>query len=181
MPRNVEIKARVGDVDTLRSKVERMADRGPDIIPQLDSFFHCDNGRLKLRRFSDTAGELIFYQRPDGRQPSESRYFRSPTTDPDGLAELLAKSLGARGVVKKTRTLYWSGQTRIHIDEVEGLGSFMELEVVLEAHQSANEGTQIAKEIMEVLGIEEDALVDVAYIDLLEERTQEFKKSRNQE
>ena len=177
MPRNVEIKARAGDIESLRSKVERMADRGPDVIPQLDTFFHCDNGRLKLRRFSDTDGELIFYQRPDGRQPSESRYFRSPTTDPDGLAELLAKSLGARGVVKKTRTLYWSGQTRIHIDEVEGLGSFMELEVVLEAHQSTTEGARIANHVMETLEIEETALVDVAYIDLLEEATGCNKKA----
>ena len=54
MPRNVEIKARVGDVETLRERVERMAGHSPDIIRQLDTFFHCDNGRLKLRRFSDT-------------------------------------------------------------------------------------------------------------------------------
>ena len=177
MARNVEIKARVSDVETLRRKVERMADRGPDIIPQLDTFFHCDNGRLKLRRFSDNAGELIFYQRPDGTEPSESRYSRSTTTDPDGLTEVLSKSLGARGVVNKTRTLYWSGQTRIHIDEVEGLGTFMELEVVLEAHQPTAEGARIAKEIVEALGIEEDALVDVAYIDLLEEATGCNKKA----
>ena len=181
MPRNVEIKARVGDVETLRERVERMAGHSPDIIRQLDTFFHCDNGRLKLRRFSDTRGELIFYQRPNGREPSESRYSRSPTTDPDGLTEVLSKSLGARGVVEKTRALYWSGQTRIHIDEVEGLGSFMELEVVLEPQQSTTEGTRIAHHIMETLEIEEDALVDVAYIDLLEERTQEFKNPRTQE
>ena len=181
MPRNVEIKARVGDVDALRERVERMAGHGPDIIRQLDTFFHCDNGRLKLRRFSDTRGELIFYQRPNGREPSESRYSRSTTTDPDGLTEVLSKSLGARGVVEKTRTLYWSGQTRIHIDEVEGLGWFMELEVVLEPQQSTTEGTRIANDVMEALDIKETDLVDVAYIDLLEERTQELKNSRIQE
>ena len=162
-----------------------MADHGPEIIHQEDVFFHGDNGRLKLRRFSDTAGELIFYQRPDGRKPLESRYSRSPTTDPDGITEVLSKSLGVRGVVKKTRTLYWSGQTRIHIDEVDGLGSFMELEVVLEPHQSTTEGTRIANHIMETLEIEENALIEVAYIDLLEqatdERTQEPKNSRIQE
>ncbi len=162
-----------------------MADHGPEIIHQEDIFFHCDSGRLKLRRFSDTAGELIFYQRPDGREPLESQYSRSPTTDPDGITEVLSKSLGVRGIVKKTRTLYWSGQTRIHIDEVEGLGSFMELEVVLEQHQSTTEGTRIANHIMQILEIEKDALIEVAYIDLLEqatdERTQEPKNSRIQE
>jgi len=115
----------------------------------------------------------------------ESQYSRSPTTDPDGITEVLSKSLGLRGIVKKTRTLYWSGQTRIHIDEVDGLGSFMELEVVLEHHQSTTEGTRIANHIMEILEIEENALIEVAYIDLLEqatdERTQEPKNSRIQE
>jgi predicted adenylyl cyclase CyaB len=174
VPRNIEIKAKVDDVDTLRLKVERIADRAPEIIYQEDVFFRCDDGRLKLRRFSETAGELIFYQRTDGKAPSESKYYRSPTTDPDGLSKVLSMSLGVRGIVKKTRKLYLSGQTRIHIDEVEGLGTFMELEVVLESHQTTAKGTRIANDIMEALAIKESDLVDVAYIDLLEERTREL-------
>jgi predicted adenylyl cyclase CyaB len=181
VPRNIEIKAKVDDVDILLTRVEQIADRGPEIVHQEDIFFSSDDGRLKLRRFSNASGELIFYQRPDGKAPSESKYFRSPTTDPDGLSKVLSMSLGVRGVVKKTRTLYWSGQTRVHIDEVEGLGSFMELEVVLEPHQTTKEGTQIANDIMKALNIKESVLVEVAYIDLLEERTQELKNSRTQE
>jgi predicted adenylyl cyclase CyaB len=89
------------------------------------------------------------------------------------LNEVLSQALGVRGVVRKKRTLYWTGQTRIHLDDVEGLGTFLELEVVLEPGQSTVEGVDMARQIMKRLNIEEDNLVEAAYIDLLE-----HKKSR---
>lgn len=76
-------------------------------------------------------------------------------------------SLGVRGVVRKKRALYMVGQTRIHLDEVEGLGAFVELEVVMQPDQSQTEGIQIARELMAKLEIQDTELVDHAYIDLL--------------
>jgi predicted adenylyl cyclase CyaB len=78
---------------------------------------------------------------------------------------------GIRGVVKKNRYLYMVGQTRIHLDEVEGLGHFMELEVVMREGQSDAEGQAIAEDLMRRLGIREDALIEGAYMDLLETGT----------
>ena len=82
----------------------------------------------------------------------------------------MSLALGMRGVVKKTRYLYMVGQTRIHIDEVEGLGYFMELEVVMREGQSDAEGQDIAEDLMRRLGVREDALIEGAYMDLLESR-----------
>ena len=84
------------------------------------------------------------------------------------LKAVLSAALGVRGVVRKQRTLYQVGETRIHLDEVENLGSFLELEVMLSPGQSEEQGVNIAADLMARLGIEESDLVNVAYIDLLE-------------
>lgn len=167
MNRNIEIKARVYDLKSVVRRTEAVADKGPFIIDQEDTFFHCPKGRLKLRRLSDSEAELIFYDRPDGTAPKECRYIRSSTSTPDELHDILSSSLGVRGVVRKRRLLYLTGQTRIHLDEVEGLGQFAELEVVLEPGQTAADGTRIARDLMGRLKIEESDLLDKAYIDLL--------------
>jgi predicted adenylyl cyclase CyaB len=168
MARNVEIKAKVSDLPKLRRRVESLADRGPALIEQEDTFFLCPSGRLKLRRFSDGTGELIFYQRPDGNGPRESQYFISATHDPRSLTTVLTGAYGVRGVVRKRRALFLAGQTRIHLDEVEDLGTFLELEVVLDEDQTAEEGTEIAQKFMKDLDIADTTLVPQAYIDLLD-------------
>jgi predicted adenylyl cyclase CyaB len=84
------------------------------------------------------------------------------------LRRVLELAYGIRGVVRKTRYLYLVGQTRIHLDDVEGLGQFMELEVVLEEGQSDADGESIAEDLMSALGVESGDLIDGAYMDLLE-------------
>lgn len=166
--RNVEIKARLADFALTRKRVEMIADSGASVIEQEDTFFACPNGRLKVRTFSEAEGELIYYKRSDSTEPKISHYIRSKSSDPRSLCDLLSSALGIRGIVRKKRTLYIIGQTRIHLDEVENLGSFIELEVVLSPHQTTSEGIIIAQEIMEKLGINKDDLVGKAYIDLLQ-------------
>ena len=82
MARNVEIKARIDNVESLAPRVAAIATEGPVEIVQDDTFFRCDSGRLKVRVFSSESGELIFYRRPDAHGPKESFYLRSPTTAP---------------------------------------------------------------------------------------------------
>ncbi len=84
------------------------------------------------------------------------------------LRRVLELAYGIRGVVRKTRYLYLVGQTRVHLDDVEGLGRFMELEVVLEEGQSDADGQMVAEELMSALGVERGDLIDGAYMDLLE-------------
>ena len=167
MPTNVEIKARVRNPARLKSLAEALALTPSQIILQEDIFFEVPRGRLKLRIFAPNSAELIYYEREDGPGPKESRYSLSQTSEPEALKTVLQKSLGVRGIVRKQRTLYLVGQTRIHLDEVEGLGSFVELEVVLQAHQSHADGDQIARGLMLKLEIQDSDLVEQAYIDLL--------------
>ena len=75
------------------------------------------------------------------------------------------------GIVRKKRHLFLVGQTRIHIDEVEGLGSFLELEVVLQEGQEAEEGMAIATSLMDKLRVKKKDLVAGAYIDLIKKRS----------
>jgi adenylate cyclase len=166
MPRNIEIKARIGSVAALVPAVVMLADAGPEIIQQDDTFFNCTNGRLKLRALSKEKGELIFYQRPDMPGPKESSYVISSTSEPDSLRAALTLAYGEAGRVRKLRTLFLIGRTRVHLDEVEQLGSFLELEVVLEDGESAAEGGVIARDLLHKLGIREDSLIEGAYIDL---------------
>ena len=167
MARNVEIKARIKSIDAVFPKAAAIADSGPVEIPQDDTFFVCHNGRLKLRAFTPDQGELIFYRRADQKGPKESFYLVSPTTAPDTLRESLSLAYGQAGRVRKNRTLFLAGRTRIHLDRVEGLGDFLELEVVLKDGEQAETGEAIARELMEQLDILPDQLIMGAYIDLL--------------
>ena len=167
MPANVEIKARVRSSARIKELAEALANTSSHLIEQEDVFFVVPRGRLKLRIFSSSSAELIYYEREDQPGPKESRYSISPTSEPDSLKAVLQMSLGIRGVVRKQRTLYVVGQTRIHLDEVEGLGSFVELEVVMRTNQSHVDAVQIARRLMARLEIQDSDLIEPAYIDLL--------------
>ena len=169
MPSNIEIKARAGEFAYLRSLAERISDTPGQLILQEDVFFPVPSGRLKLRVLAPDRGELIYYQRADVKGPRESKYMISRTSEPGGLKEVLTLAYGQWGVVRKRRQLFLAGQTRIHLDEVEGLGQFVELEFVLNDGQVQQEGESALAEIMGRLGIAEEHLIGCAYIDLLAE------------
>ncbi len=171
MARNVEIKARVHDPEALRARAAALATGGPVLISQDDTFFACANGRLKLREFDPHSGELIFYRRTDQAGPKTSFYVRSTTAEPGTLREALTLAHGQAGRVRKQRTLFLVGRTRVHLDAVEGLGHFMELEVVLAEGELPQAGEAEAQSLMAQLGVAARDLVEVAYVDLLEQAT----------
>lgn len=164
--RNVEIKARVASLAEVEALARRIATEGPSDLTQDDTFFACAKGRLKLREFSPGHGQLIYYSRPDHAGPKLSDYWISETTTPHAMRESLSNALGIVGRVRKQRRLYLLDRTRIHLDDVEGLGSFVELEVVLGQGESPEQGAETARKIMESLGIAESQLVQGAYLDL---------------
>lgn len=166
MSRNIEIKARIDSVEALLAAVIALADSGPTEILQDDTFFRCDSGRLKLREFGDGTGELIYYRRENQPGPKESFYLLSPTSAPNSLRESLSLAYGQAGRIKKRRMLFIAGRTRIHLDKVEQLGHFLELEVVLAGHDDSDAGIREAHDYMERLNIRKHQLIDDAYIDL---------------
>jgi predicted adenylyl cyclase CyaB len=169
MPINVEIKARVKDPARTRLVLDLVA--GPPVacLIQYDTFFRVPRGRLKLREFGDGSGELIYYERTDVAEPKESRYWIAPISAVAALRTTLMRALGVRGEVRKARRLHSLGRTRIHLDEVSGLGVFLEIEVVLAENQPAREGEETARELLRRLEIPRDCLIADSYIDLLDQ------------
>lgn len=173
MARNIEIKARIERVEAMRMKAAALADHGPIELLQDDTFFTCERGRLKLRALSAHEGQLIFYQRANHAGPKDSLFVIAPTSSPDTLREALSLAYGQSGRVRKHRTLYHVGRTRVHLDRVEELGHFLELEVLLaEGEQSASE----AHKLMAALGIASTQLIEGAYVDLLAPKHAEHRR-----
>ncbi|XP_074481528.1 uncharacterized protein LOC141761806 isoform X2 [Sebastes fasciatus] len=176
---NVEIKAKVSDPTLFAEKAAKLSQSEGTIIGQHDTFFNCRHGRLKLRDFMNEAGQLIFYERPDTDGPKLSRYSISPTSDPSSLRAVLSDALGVKGEVRKERRLFLIGQTRVHLDTVEGLGNYMELEtaqrgvqtenkqVVMRPEQTVEDGQKVAEDLMVKLGVSKESLVMGAYMDLI--------------
>ncbi|MFZ0426593.1 MAG: class IV adenylate cyclase [Acidobacteriota bacterium] len=167
MARNVEIKARIEGLGEIESRVRKIADDGPFDLAQDDTFFASPRGRLKLRELVPDRGELIFYLRQDVSGPKLSQYSIVRTSEPAELRRTLDQALGIAGRVRKRRRVYLIENTRVHLDEVEGLGTFVELEVVLSETQTVQEGEVIARRLMAQLGILETSLVEGAYLDLI--------------
>lgn len=172
MPKNIEIKARLRDWRAVEARAADLSMSPGRTIRQEDTFFSCRTGRLKLRVEGDgkEGGQLIFYERPDTPGPKASCYRVIAVPDPAAMKEALARALGTRGRVVKERSLFLVGATRIHLDRVEGLGDYIELEVVLEEGVSEAEGEACADDLMKSLGIEPEDLVSGAYVDLLAAR-----------
>jgi predicted adenylyl cyclase CyaB len=175
MARNIEIKASLKNRAAALATAARLSDSDSEIILQEDVFFRCKGARLKLRIFAPDRGELIRYERDNVAGARCSHYSIARTADPQVLLDILTQRLGVTGTVKKMRTLYLVGQTRIHIDQVLGLGDFLELEVILGPGQSTAQdeaqGKPFAAELLREFGIGPEELIAEAYVDLLARKT----------
>ncbi len=180
MNRNIEIKAACDDLDRVRAAAQELSARLAGIEEQCDTYFRTSLGRLKLRRRllnskGDSAGagagnehfELIWYQRPDTATAKGSDYYLIRVIDGSEVRQLLADGLGILAEVHKRRTVYLWRNVRIHLDEVERLGSFIELEAIV--NESCDKTSARAKidRLCEALEIRLDQLIDVSYSDLL--------------
>jgi homotetrameric cytidine deaminase len=166
--RNIEFKARDPQpARTLELALELGAeDRGE--IAQRDTYFsQAARGRLKLREQDPGDDELIQYRRADTAGARESEYRRVPVADAPALREALDEALGTLVVVEKRRRLLLHENLRIHIDEVEGLGSFLELEAVAAPDADPAAEHDKLSRLRERLQIPDDALLAESYSDLL--------------
>ncbi len=165
MPRNVEIKARASDWNGQLRLGLALADR-TERLCQDDTFFNCANGRLKLRRERGAGARLIFYRRAARSGPKTSDYVLLPVRGGAAALKRLTRALGAVKRVIKKRLVCHAGRTRVHFDEVKGLGRFIELEVVLRPGESAAAGRREAAGLMRALGIRRADLLAGAYADM---------------
>jgi adenylate cyclase, class 2 len=166
MARNIELKAH--DPDPARSLEVSLALGATDEgwPQQLDTYFRVQHGRLKLRQ-QDGAAELIQYERTDEAIERASNYRLIPIHDPDGLKDALAAALGILVAVEKSRHLLLWRNVRIHLDDVPGLGSFIELEAVAEPDSDLTREYENIAELRQTLGITDDRVIAAGYSDEL--------------
>ena len=166
---NLEIKARCPDLAAARARAQRVATAHVGVDEQVDTYFRVARGRLKLRESSLAGGQLIPYLRPDVAGSRRSDYRVVPVADPAGVKALLAEILGVHRVVRKRREIFLYENVRIHLDEVEELGSFVELEAVFDgsASEEAEQPHRIAFLLAE-LHIAETDLLPGSYEGLLD-------------
>jgi adenylate cyclase, class 2 len=163
---NIEIKIRVSDLSGLRHHLKELGYVPQAKIIQVDTYFRTSTGRLKLRELEVSSdASLISYLRPDNQGSRISHYRILSVQEPEAMKSLLAESLGILTVVRKHRELYIIGHTRIHLDSVEGLGTFLELETVVGA-QGEDDAWREHRDLRAILSIADHEPVPVSYSDL---------------
>lgn len=168
MATNIEIKVKLDSFTRVEVRIRGMQSASaPARLQQCDSFFAIPAGRLKVREQRGEVPELILYFRANTVVAKASRYFRIKTRFAPLAKQVLASLLGCPTIVRKSRTLYTVGPTRIHLDEVEGLGRFLEFEVVLGPKCSITEGRHVADRLIKHLRIPRNSLLAVSYCDLV--------------
>jgi predicted adenylyl cyclase CyaB len=165
--RNLELKARDVDLEQALGTCKRLGAEDGGTLLQKDTYFDVPKGRLKLRR-EGNAAHLIAYERPDLPGQRESRYRIVEIVDPPGLEEALAGVLGITAVVNKERRLFLFESVRIHLDRVDGLGHFIELEgVAAPGELDLSRPERLLTELRGSLGIDEADLIGESYCDLI--------------
>jgi len=164
---NVELKARLADLERAR-RIARDLSGGPaENLRQVDTYFRCARGRLKLREIEGQASELIAYARSDETAPRKSEFRIVRVLDAVTLREVLAQSLGILVVVEKLREISLYKNVRIHLDQVNNLGTFVEFEAVLSKPAEHAEGERLVRELSGQFGLAPHDLVGRSYSDLL--------------
>ena len=165
---NVEIKARCFHPERVEAFLLSANARFVGTDHQIDTYFNCTNGRLKLRR-GNIENNLIFYNRPDKMGPKQSNFQLAPVADGDTMQALLTNALGVKIAVDKKRRIYFIDNIKVHLDEVAGLGSFVEIEAsnLNHPHKTVEELHTQCNWLMQQLGIEEEHLIDKSYSDML--------------
>ncbi len=168
---NVEFKARCADLARARAVLAVEHATGPDVDRQIDTYFRVPHGRLKLRE-GTVERALIHYDRPDAAGPKRSDVTLYPTgPDAAALKAALAAALGVLVVVDKTREIYFVGNVKVHLDRVERLGTFVEVEAIADdTHRTEGVLRAQCERMLAALGVREADLVAVSYSDLLREQ-----------
>ena len=164
---NVEIKAKCRDPKSIREYLlERRADyKGLDL--QTDTYFNVPTGRLKLRQ-GNIENNLIYYNRNDQPGPKSSKFSLVKVVDVKGFKQVLEESCGIKMIVTKMREIYYLENVKFHIDEVPGLGNFVEIEAGnILADKSEKELLEQCYFYLREFEIKESDLIAESYSDML--------------
>jgi adenylate cyclase, class 2 len=164
---NVEIKARCSDPVFIRNYLLQNNAEFRGLDEQTDTYFNVTTGRLKLRE-GTIENNLIFYNRINQAGPKNSHFKLVKVEDAAGLKETLIESCGIKMVVRKRREIYYIGNVKFHIDEVPGLGGFVEIEAGnILADKTEEELSKQCHYYLNEFGIKEEDLIADSYSDML--------------
>jgi adenylate cyclase class 2 len=167
---NAEIKARCNTASQIRNYLLAHDAEFKGTDEQTDTYFNTIKGRLKLRE-GNIENNLIYYERNNQPGTKDSFFRLLPVADPLFLKEILVLSMGIKVIVKKTREIYYIANVKFHLDEVPGLGSFVEIEAGNKlADLSAESLREQCDHYIRELGIREADLISVSYSDMLLEK-----------
>ena len=164
---NIEIKARCNNLKKALDIVHEIKTDYVGSLHQVDTYYETKEGRLKLREINDIETQLIPYYKEYSTGPMKSSYSVLPVNDKKNLKAILEKILGQVIVVDKQREVFLVDNIRIHLDEVKGLGSFIEFEAVYEENSSLDKEREVKKvdELKDIFQIDDNDLLDKSYID----------------
>lgn len=164
---NIEIKARCANPQRIRELLLAKGAEFRGVDPQIDTYFQTPQGRLKLRE-GRIENSLVYYEREDREGPKQSNVSLVPLTANSGLKGILTRVLGVLVVVKKQREIYFIENVKFHLDVVDGLGSFVEIEAI-DAEGTIGKDTLLAQcqEFLRLFAIKPEDLVAMSYSDLL--------------
>lgn len=165
--RNIELKVSVNNFDELTQKLVAFDAERQGVLRQRDTYFNVECGRLKLREIDGIEFELIYYERPNKSESKISTYeiVKLDAESAQKIKSILTKSLGIKIVVEKERNLWMYENTRIHLDVVQGLGYFLELETVVDT-TSQTDATQEHLRIIESLNLSQYSKQSRSYSDM---------------
>lgn len=163
---NVEIKARCGDPERVRNVLRSHQARFAGTDHQVDTYFRVRAGRLKLRE-GNIENALIYYDRQNESGPKKSDVLLHVVSPNSGLKEILTKALGVLAVVDKQREIYYVANVKFHIDTVQGLGSFVEIEAAGDERSDRGMLLEQCRDYVEQFAIREDDLVAESYSDMV--------------
>lgn len=177
---NIELKARCADLDGAAARSLALGASDEGVLSQRDTYYAARSGRLKLREDPVRGSELIAYRRPDTAAARESGYLLAPVSEPADLNDALSAALGDPVVVvsKRRHLFLWEG-VRIHLDTVEELGTFIELEAVLPDAGDPSTAQAKVERLCKELAIGDEALVAGGYADLLMDGPQALLRAAN--
>ena len=163
---NIEIKASSRQDEAIRKVLTSRGARFAGEDHQVDTYFNVSSGRLKLRK-GNIENSLIYYNRSDQAGPKRSDVLLVRQPDPV-LKGLLTASNGVKVVVDKRREIWYDGNVKIHLDRVEGLGTFVEIEAIdSDGTYSEERLLEQCTQFMELFAVQPRDLIERSYSDLI--------------
>ena len=176
MPQNLELKARISSVSAFVRTARRLKAQTTGMLRQHDIYYKVSHGRLKLRIVNNRSAELIYYNRPNKKGSRYSEYFLFPVSNARQTEALCKAAFGQNVVVEKKRRLFLYKNSRIHLDKVYGLGTFIEFEVLVS--YGKRQAQKLLEKLSKEFAIEHAAIIGISYSDMLLQKKQALKSKK---